>query len=62
MTIRRRLHDRHGRGRRRKTNKVMAYQAEIWSAITAGAIVGAIAGGAIVYLCKVKKAHEAKRG
>jgi hypothetical protein len=37
----------------------MPYQAEIWSAITAGAIVGAIAGGAIVYLSKVKKAREA---
>jgi hypothetical protein len=37
----------------------MPYQTEIWFAITAGAIVGAIAGGAIVYLSKVKKAREA---
>jgi hypothetical protein len=39
----------------------MPYQAEIWFAITAGAIVGAIAGGAIVSLSKVKEAREAKR-
>jgi hypothetical protein len=38
----------------------MPYQAEIWFAITAGAIIGAIAGGAIVYLSKVKEAREAK--
>jgi hypothetical protein len=39
----------------------MSHQAEIWSAIMGGAIVGAIAGGAIVYLSKVNEARDAKR-
>jgi hypothetical protein len=35
---------------------------EVWVAIAAGTILGAIAGGAIVYLCRVMEAREAKRG
>jgi hypothetical protein len=35
---------------------------EVWSAIAAGTILGAIAGGAIVYVCRVMEAREAKRG
>jgi hypothetical protein len=35
---------------------------EVWSAIAAGTVLGAIAGGAIVYVCRVLETREAKKG